>query len=295
MNKSDFVKAENSSLVTMSNCLVKATYNLSLNEMKILLLAFSKLVKANTLNPIDDYFITKQDLKRLNFNTSNLRRDLNSVVEKLMSRVVTFDTDSTTIKTHWVYRAELLKGKSENAVKIVIHPDVLPFLSNLTNTFTQIKIRDIAHFGSFYSFRVFFILMQYQNSKNKKIVMSLADFRAMLQIQDKYNLINDLKNHVLKIAKNEINQHTSFNMDFTLSDDLGRVGRGIEYTSITFDFRAKVNEKTYSSIPSFNDIVNADVDIDDVMEKHKKQLSEVAPINSFANTSENSDKSFTIE
>ncbi|WP_082987494.1 replication initiation protein, partial [Gallibacterium genomosp. 3] len=96
--------------------------------------------------------------------------------------------------------------KQEGRFKIVIHQDLMPFVSEISGKFTEYNLEHIAKFNSFHSIRIYEILSQYRNTKEKERTVLLADLKEWLQVSEKYDRWDNFKNRVLTPAIAEINE-----------------------------------------------------------------------------------------
>ena len=78
---------EKRDLVTMSNALVRASYRLSVNEMRLLLVVMSKMPKSVDgedieVDPNQPYYIAKEDFVKLGVQPETAAREIRSCIHK---------------------------------------------------------------------------------------------------------------------------------------------------------------------------------------------------------------------
>ena len=82
----------------------------------------------------------------------------------------------------------------------------MPFLSDIQGKFTEYNLEHIAKFNSFHSIRIYEIVSQYRNSKEKERTVLLSNLKEWLQVSEKYDRWDNFKNRVLTPAIKEINE-----------------------------------------------------------------------------------------
>ena len=80
----------------------------------------------------------------------------------------------------------------------------MPYISQLKKQFTKLKLKEMFGFSSFYSFRIYLMMMQFRETGFCKI--SIDDLRYTLDLNEKYHLFADLKRRVIDTAIDEINE-----------------------------------------------------------------------------------------
>jgi plasmid replication initiation protein len=132
----------------------------------------------------------------------------------------------------------ILAESDENIVaRVVFHADVIPYISQLKQHFTQLNLSDVAGFSSFYSFRIYILMMQFV--KTGLVLIKLDEFRSILELTDKYEAVKDLRKWVLDTAIDEINAKSPYAVSYELMDKNGKTGRGVKLTHLQIKFKAK--------------------------------------------------------
>ena len=269
------------SLLTLNNDMIKASYKLSVNEIRLILIAIAQMPKGEAgkdsvrIDPMKPYYITKEDFVRLGVAPANVARDIRSACSDLLDRKVFIDTPIGVLGTHWIHNIlyfktdifEELKQKYPNSkydddflqqlkkhnlldslpliaksddnvmARVIFHADIIPYISELRQHFTQLKLDEMAGFSSFYSFRIYMMMMQWRQSG--LVICILADFREMLDLTDKYEAVKDLRKRVLEVAIDEINEKSLYTASYSLTDKNGKSGRGIKLTHLKIRFKPK--------------------------------------------------------
>lgn len=89
-------------LVVMDNNLIRASYKLTANEMRLILVALSQIPKGEEIDPNKAYYISKDDFVRLGVEPKNVAREIREACSDLLNRVVTIDTPIGDLHAHWV-------------------------------------------------------------------------------------------------------------------------------------------------------------------------------------------------
>ncbi len=278
----------NSDLVVMDNNLIRASYKLTVNEIRLILVALSQMPKGDEpINPKQAYYISKDDFVRLGVPAKNVAREIRDACGDLLSRVVTIKTPIGDLGTHWVHNIlhfktevfERLKREYPDAkndeefintlrmhnlldslpfiansddniiARIVFHEDMIPYISQLKQQFTKLNLKDVIGFGSFYSYRIYMMMMQFKETGFCKI--HLNDLRIALDLEDKYPLAADFKRWVIDTAVDEINEKSPY----TIKYNLLKTGRKFTHLELKFKEK-KAKEKSIERDPKTIDWVN---------------------------------------
>ncbi len=261
-------------MVTMDNRLIRASYRLSVNELRLLLVIMAQMPKSDEqLDSKQAYYVTKDDFVRLGCEPKNVAREIRNACSDLLGRKVFINLGyGIELHTHWVYNVltfktetfERLKAEYPNAknddefmtqlklhnllsvipfvlksdenlmARIVLHEDIIPYVCQLKKNFTKINPEELARLGSFYSYRIYFLMMQWRSTG--KVVISISDLRDEFELIDKYTLFADFKKRVLDVAVDEISKYTEYDVQYNL------IKKGRKYTHVEFKFKEKVKK-----------------------------------------------------
>lgn len=211
-----------------SNALIEASYKLTLQEQRLLLVCIGKLNPLQK-NPNKTFQITAQEF----FNSfpdmgkENSECDLYSAVEKLWDRSIVIKRDDIREEFRWIqYKAQYLKG--EGKAKITFSDAIIPYLSQLSGQFTKIIVKNVSKLSSSYSIRIYELLQQFKTTGNRTI--SLNHFRSILDIQDKYKTFKSLNQLLLKPSIKELNEKSDIIVKVTT------IKKGRQVISLNFSF-----------------------------------------------------------
>lgn len=277
-------------LVVMDNSLIRASYKLTVNEIRLILVALSQMPKDpdEPIDPKQAYYISKDDFVRLGVPAKNVAREIRDACGDLLSRVVTIKTPIGDLGTHWVHNIlhfktevfERLKREYPDAkndeefintlrmhnlldslpfiansddniiARIVFHEDMIPYISQLKQQFTKLNLRDVIGFGSFYSYRIYMMMMQFKETGFCKI--HLNDLRIALDLEDKYPLAADFKRRVIDTAVDEINEKSPY----TVKSEVVKTGRKFTHLELKFKSKEKDKKEISTRDPKTVDWVN---------------------------------------
>jgi len=143
-----------------SNALIEASYKLTLQEQRLLLVCIGKLNPLQQ-NPNKTFQITAQEFFDAfpDMGRENAECDLSSAIEKLWDRSIVIKRNDIREEFRWIqYKARYLKG--EGKAKITFSDAIIPYLSQLSGQFTKIIVKNVSKLSSSYSIRIYELLQQ---------------------------------------------------------------------------------------------------------------------------------------
>lgn len=261
-------------LVVLDNSIIKASYNLSVSEQRLILSALAQIPKGVPISANKAYYISREHFIRLGANPDQATRDIRVATKDLMKKTLFIQTEVGELEFHWLRevmrfdknaeaklrssfsntedynkyletlrRYNLVEGlppyreTDDIVVKIVFNERILPLLSDLKANFTQFMLEDVVGFSSIYSFRIYQLMMRYKDSGWVKI--KIDDLRYMLALNDKYKATKDLKVWVIEVALREINQRTPYKVSY----ELEKTGRKFSHLKLKFKEKSKKDSK----------------------------------------------------
>ena len=245
---------EMSILVSKANDLVKAHYKMTVVEHRLFNLALSKIRANNiTLENNLPIIISAHEYSGLFSETIDAGyKALRSAVDTLFERQFTLEREISNTKKHVrTYRFIQMKGYLEGEARIEIQfaNDVLPFVSELANKFTQIDLQHTVDLSSQYANRLYELLKEVQNYREQKIFLELEDLRSRFSIKNKYKTMSNLKDNVLDLAVNQINNSKVCDI-YDLQYSNKKSGKKIIGFEFTYKIRKplkKLNESAQSN------------------------------------------------
>ena len=197
-------------VVRKSNSLIEASYKLSVNEQRlILMLASSVKMEDKDFCP---YQISIKDfVKLLDLKNKNIYQDVEALVLGLREKTLTIVQANSVLHTGWLSSIEYFKG--DGILELSFDPKMKPFLLDLKERFTSYKLRMVIQLRSSFSIRLYELLKQYERLGER--VFELSRLRVLLGIEeDQYKLYGHFKSRVLLPAQKELGEKTDISFTF---------------------------------------------------------------------------------
>jgi plasmid replication initiation protein len=142
-----------------------------------------------------------------------------------------------------------------------------PYLLDLTQYFTAAQFKLFMNIKSFYSYRVYWLLKQYEDFGVKTITVS--ELKEMLKVEDKYIRYYDFKRNVINQAYKELKK-TDMAFEFTEI----KSGRSVEKIKfkITGEYSLVANRKKAASKTPAQKSFDFDAQAQGVVDKHTRIL-----------------------
>lgn len=193
-------------LVAQSNKLVTASYKLSLQENRLILLAISKLdsrkIGSHPDKRIDQSTVAitaKEFSETFGVNSKKVYEELQEATNNLFERKINEIDGKKTTKMRWV--SKIVYHEGEGWVELTFSQDVLPHLTLLRNNFTTFKLISVTGLKSTYSQRIRAMCNMFIDTGMLRI--GLEDFRKSLMLP--YKDYSNIRRRVLEPAIKEIN------------------------------------------------------------------------------------------
>jgi plasmid replication initiation protein len=129
----------------------------------------------------------------------------------------------------WIYRKEYVKD--EGKITLYFSPEIIPYLSQLSEKFTAYKLKYASQFKSSYSIRLYETLVQWSPTGEREVKIDWL--REIFQVEDKYKAINDFKKYIIDPAIADINEHSNIWAEY------GQCKSGRTVTHFLFQFGLK--------------------------------------------------------
>ena len=210
--------------VVHSNDLVEASYSLSIDEMRLLNLALTK-IDSRKPNPgvIDLY---PQEFTEMFLISNNVWRCMRNAVDSIMSKPVSIikpNDKGKLQKTNLVWLTKSTYGVNETdgtKISIKFSDEMTPYLFELKERFTAINFENASKLSTPFSFRLYSWLMEAKNLDNAKqgeavnITLDLDWIKERAGLVGRYNRWDKLKDKVIQPAVDQINTKTDISLDW---------------------------------------------------------------------------------
>ncbi|WP_150464699.1 replication initiation protein [Francisella sp. XLW-1] len=246
---------EKSFYITSLFASIKSEHNWTSNEVKTVLLMFSKMDKYKLYIPDfsnnealyeaikkipNVYKISKDEfIKATGIRKDNASREINNVRKKLVSKVIhtphPFEDDADSGESiSWFKKISYSSQNGE--VTLEVNEYALERLIAFVK-YSKISFENIVRLKSSYSIYTYLFLkiikdISYKEKLSREDI-SIEEFKEKLSLKNKYKDINLFRLRVLDVITKEINDYT----DMIISYDLIKEGRA--YSKIRFDFDYK--------------------------------------------------------
>jgi len=220
-------------LVVKSNDLIEASYKLTLQEARIVLLL------ASMINREDDDFKLYQ-IKVKDFakfvgvdKNKNIYKQLAQITEKLGKRTLTIKKEGSVLQMGWLASSEYFFN--EGYVELEFSDKLKPYLLQLKDRFTKYQLSSVLELKSFYAIRLYELVKQWEKLKTRTV--EVQELRLALGIPDnKYKQYGHFKDRVLSSARDEINSKTETYFDFT------EIKKGLKVVMLKFEIHPNFNK-----------------------------------------------------
>lgn len=216
-------------VVYKANSLIEASYKLTLQEQRILLICIAKLNPKNT-NQTKKFQITAQEFLNIfpNIGKKHAEERLQEAIDKLAERWIHIYKDNEKRRIRWI-QEEAKYFNGEGKVEVVFSDSIMPYLTQLKGQFTSITLKNISPLKSNYSIRIYELLIQFKNIGSRTI--TVQKLRNMLEVEDKYQTFKSLNQWVIQPSIKELNEKSN------LQISIQTIKNGRSIKSLQFNFK----------------------------------------------------------
>lgn len=197
-------------IVTQSNKLVEARYNLPLGEQRLILTMISRIQPDD--EDFKEYRINVGEFADfLGIDKNSVYREFHKIQKSIVSRILVFYEEDGPLVTGWVSSAKYLE--KEGAVLLCFDPKLKPYLLQLKGNFTSCKLEMLLSFKSQYTMRMYLLLKQYERLQSREV--ELQQLREILGIEKwQYKLYSNFRDRVLEPTKKELKAKADLYFEF---------------------------------------------------------------------------------
>ena len=197
-------------IVTQSNELVEARYNLSLGEQRLVLAMIARVQPGD--EDFKTYRISIAELAQfLGVAKGSAYHECKKITKSLLGRVLEIQEDGRLLQIGWVSSADYIDGSG--MVNLSCDPLLKPHLLQLKGKFTSCNLGMLLNFKSQYTMRIYMMLKQYEKLTEREI--GLALLREMLGLRKDQNVeYSDFKKVVLNPVQKELKTKADLYFEF---------------------------------------------------------------------------------
>jgi plasmid replication initiation protein len=215
-------------IVKKSNALARARWSAeSVWEPRLVALLASKVRADDT--DFHDYEIPVAEVMRDRDHGGKDYREIESVVDKVMSRVLTIKDEKGRGWTKYNVFSRCRYKAEKGILELGFHPDLRPHYLNLQKQFAQWNLFEYLMLPSIYSQRIFEILKSW--SDRQEVVISVAELHEMLNTPESLRQdFAQFRRRVLEKAHKDILAQTSLRFEW----EPMKSGRSVEAIRFMF-------------------------------------------------------------
>ena len=201
-------------LVVKSNPLVTASYRMTLNEQRLVLLGVSMLDSRRPgirpgFNQYEGIKITAQDFAdAFHIQINDAYKELREATLQLFERSLVQVEGKKTIKDRWVSRVAYHDGEGWAELSFSHH--LLPHLTSLGRDFTKYRLGQVANLRSTYAVRLFEWCVRFR--EQGWMVVTIDDIRKRLGVS--HSLYSDMRRKVIEPAVSELKAKSNLEIDW---------------------------------------------------------------------------------
>jgi len=220
---------EKNMIVTQSNKLIEARYNLTIYEQRLVLIMISMVEPED--EDFKDYIIKISDFRDLlELKNKNIYSQVKKILLRLRERTLLIPKRKNDfLITGWISSAEYISN--EGIVKLSFDAKLKPYLLALKSNFTKQRLGAVIKLKGIYTIRIYGLLKQYEKLGAREFL--LDDFRNILGIRnDQYTLFTNLKARTMTQAQKEFskkNKEGFYISDINFDLEVRKTGKKISH------------------------------------------------------------------
>lgn len=231
-NKEELKEEEQKLLVYKSNYLVNASYKLTLNEQRIILLAISKLDSREEVCERTIQIKSNEFCERFKIKKSDFYNTINLTLDSLFNRVVRIRNDE--IKHEFRFISSKKYYNNLSYFEITFSNEIMNYLIDLKDNFSRYDLKHVVNFKNKHSVRIYEMLNEFRYKNIKKRVIKIEELKECLDLKNEYSRFNSFRQSVIDKAVNEINEHTNISVKY---NKIYNSNKSVEAIEFVFSFK----------------------------------------------------------
>lgn len=225
----------NNLIVTKSNWLIEASYKLTLEEQRLILICIAKIDSRREVP--DEVTITALEYAEMfKIDPTNAYRQLETATTSLYDRDIKLhdEINKKLSRMRWVSSIDYHYGSGK--VTLCFSNRVKNYIGKLQEQFTSYKLQQVSDLKSSYSIRFFELLQQFIKTGNRTIEINWL--REYLGLKEKYPQFKSLKQWVINPSIKELIDKTNLTIKYKTVKQ-GRRVNAIEFTFLDYSTTKK--------------------------------------------------------
>lgn len=248
-------------LVVKDNALIDASFNLSLVEQRIMLLAIVEAREINNLSPTTAIEVSVNSYTQQFKSDSNniyhvIKESARTLKRREFSYIDRYKGKPAYSTANWVNKITYVDNSG--IVALYLSEEVISLISRLEEQFTKYHLEQVSSFKSKYSTRLYELIIKWLSTGMTE-KYEINDLRNKLGLAvNEYNTMSNFKTNVLDKALSEINKHT----DITVNYEQFKQGRTIKAVQFNFEHKSKPKKaltKDQNTIDMFCNLTEAQI------------------------------------
>ena len=231
-NKEELKEEEQKLLVYKSNYLVNASYKLTLNEQRIILLAISKLDSREEFCERTIQIKSNEFCERFKIKKNDFYNTINLTLDSLFNRVVRIRNDE--IKHEFRFISSKKYYNNLSYFEITFSNEIMNYLIDLKDNFSRYDLKHVVNFKNKHSVRIYEMLNEFRYKNIKKRVITINELKECLDLKNEYLRFNSFRQSVIDKAVNEINEHTNISVKY---NKIYNSNKSVEAIEFVFSFK----------------------------------------------------------
>lgn len=211
MTEDEKEKQQYALVVKSNNLIRKGRFSLTLTEQRIVLYLISK-IRPNDTTLLEYDFNIKDFCEVCGIDYLSNLSQLKEVIKSLRDKSIWItlpDGAETTVS--WIEKPYLYRNSGN--LKIRLDRDMMPYLLQLKDNFTQYELIAILALKRKFSLRLYELLKSYEYLGEYKV--SLSRLREIMMLDSEYSQVKDFKRYVIDKAVDEINTFTDIEVEYS--------------------------------------------------------------------------------
>lgn len=205
--------------VVHSNELVEAAYSLNVDEMRLILLAATKIdSRKPKIGEIE--LFPSEFVRAFGTNSKNVYRSLKQAAKGVGRKPIIIPIAGTTKvrELYWLSYNEYDNDDNGTSIKLKFNSELSPYLFDLKNNFTVIKFEQAAKLNTPFSFRLYQWLIKAKNLDNSKeghsvqVVLEIDWIKSQAGLEGKHERWSKFSEKVIQPAVELINAKTDISV-----------------------------------------------------------------------------------